>query len=324
LFEKSTVAPLEVELSVESGGETLARERIERHFLPPASGAGREPVDREGLFGVLFLPAGKGPHPALICLSGSGGGISEPRASLLASRGYAALALAYFGAGSLPGQLREIPVEFIERGISWLGEHETVDSGRVGVCGISKGGELALLLGSLYLRIKAVAALSGSSFVWQAPGRGRVRSSWSRGGKPVPCLRMRVPLADILRLARGQAVAFRRSYQRGLRAAADSDLAAIPVERVRGPVFLAAGTDDRVWPAAAFAEAVVARRRMHGCDCRYFRAEGAGHLVSLPYLPAAEVCRNLVFASANAETNARAAIGAWDAMIDFFDRVFKG
>jgi len=69
--------------------------------------------------------------------------------------------------GSLPKELYEIPVEFFERGLSWLEKHGSVDCERIAVYGYSKGGELSLLLGSLYSPIKAVAAFSGSSLVWQ-------------------------------------------------------------------------------------------------------------------------------------------------------------
>ena len=46
--------------------------------------------------GALYLPAGPGPHPAVMTVSGSGGGIARAEAAMLASRGFACLALAYF------------------------------------------------------------------------------------------------------------------------------------------------------------------------------------------------------------------------------------
>lgn len=319
LFEKNTAAPLEVEVSVESGGGTLARAGVRRHFLPPGGSVRREAVDREGFAGALFLPAGKGPFPVVICLSGSGGGFSEPRAALLASRGYAAFALAYFNAGSLPRVLREVPLEFLEKGLGWLEGRSEVDSRRLAVYGFSKGGELALLLGSLYPRIRAVAAVSGAAHVWQGLDFRRPGSSWSRVGKPLPFLRMKVPLLTMFNLMRGRPVAFRESYERGLRCARDPLPALIPVEKIAGPVFLVAGTDDRVWPSAEYSDAIAERleRRGEGRVCEYLREEGAGHLVGLPYFPAAEVCRNLVFASSDLETSSRALIRAWDGMLAF-------
>lgn len=60
-----------------------------------ANGVSRREVRDHGLVGTLFTPPGDGPHPAVVVLNGSGGGINEPRAALYASHGYAALALGY-------------------------------------------------------------------------------------------------------------------------------------------------------------------------------------------------------------------------------------
>lgn len=54
-------------------------------------------VQEQGLVGNLFVPIGDGPYPGILVLSGSDGRIRERGAALLASHGYAALALVYFG-----------------------------------------------------------------------------------------------------------------------------------------------------------------------------------------------------------------------------------
>jgi dienelactone hydrolase len=325
MFIKNTVTPLSVKISVEINKEMFAQTTIARIFSPQETEVIRETVNQDGLTGTLFYPASKGPHPAIICLSGSGGGFNEPRASLLAAHGYAAFALAYFSAGSLPKELHEIPVEFFERGLSWLREHHSVDCDSIAVYGYSKGGELALLLGSLYSQIKAVAAFSGSSFVWQGLRFGRPGSSWTQGGKTLSYLPMKVPLYTIFRLFLGKTVAFRGSYERGLRASKSVDAAAIRVEQINGPVFLVAGTDDQVWPAADFADTITERLKQHEhrYPCKYLRQEGAGHLVCMPYLPSAEVYRNMIFTSSKIELSSIAMIKAWDAMIAFFEEFLK-
>ena len=99
----------------------------------------------EGLAGTLFYPSSSGPHAAVIVLGGSDGGLHEGQAALLATHGYAVLALAYFGIDPLPRDLVEIPLEYCSSAISWLEGHEAVDASRIGIRGSSKGGELALV-----------------------------------------------------------------------------------------------------------------------------------------------------------------------------------
>lgn len=61
------------------------------------------------LFQLLTVPTlGPGPFPGLLDMWGGGGGLVEYRASLLASHGYATLALGYLA----PGELYSAGVEF--------------------------------------------------------------------------------------------------------------------------------------------------------------------------------------------------------------------
>jgi hypothetical protein len=57
--------------------------------------------------------AGRGPFPGVIDMFGSAGGILEFRSALLASRGIAALALAYFAYDDLPTTFA-LNVEYFE------------------------------------------------------------------------------------------------------------------------------------------------------------------------------------------------------------------
>jgi dienelactone hydrolase len=78
----------------------------------------RWPVREGGLVGTFFRPSTPGPHPAVIVLGGSDGGLREGSAAVLARQGYATLALAYFGVEGLPPELVEVPVEYFGRAIA--------------------------------------------------------------------------------------------------------------------------------------------------------------------------------------------------------------
>jgi hypothetical protein len=64
--------------------------------------------------------------------------------------------------------------------------------------------------------------------------------------------------------------------------------AAIPVERIQGPVLLISGKDDQMWPSALMAERVMERLAAHGHPYRdaHLCYEDAGHAIGIPYMPA--------------------------------------
>lgn len=69
---------------------------------------------------------GEGLFPGIIDLFGSTGGLIEFRASLLASHGFAALALAYWGYDDLPSHLEKVDLEYFEEGAEFLLRHPKV------------------------------------------------------------------------------------------------------------------------------------------------------------------------------------------------------
>uniref|UniRef100_A0A8C6SSN0 Acyl-CoA thioester hydrolase/bile acid-CoA amino acid N-acetyltransferase domain-containing protein n=1 Tax=Neogobius melanostomus TaxID=47308 RepID=A0A8C6SSN0_9GOBI len=101
LRKKSVETPMEVTVSVYLGhlSEGFSEQRalaavvVERWYMAP--GVRRIPVTEHGLTATLFLPPGPGPFPAVLDLWGGVTFLVEYRASLLASNGFAAMALDY-------------------------------------------------------------------------------------------------------------------------------------------------------------------------------------------------------------------------------------
>ena len=58
--------------------------------------------------------AGEGPHPGVIDMFGSAGGLMEIRSTLLASHGFAVLALPFFKYEDLPSTLEDVTFDYFE------------------------------------------------------------------------------------------------------------------------------------------------------------------------------------------------------------------
>lgn len=334
-FHADMARPLETTLTASIGGATVASGSFTQILM--ADGVIRRPLIEDGLVGTLFLPAGEGPHPAIMILNGSGGGINEPRAALWASRGVAALALGYFGAPGLPRYISNTPLEYFARALDWL--HATVRplNDFVAVAGQSRGGELALLLGATFPeRVSAVLGYVPSAFVHggqaaadPAPGLGRDGPCWTLDGKPLvhqwqdnltaswkpydEAKEVRRN-ADAMRTALGDPAAMAR--------------ARIPVERIAGPVLLISGGDDGAWPSDLYSLIVQSSLlgAGHPHEVVWKNWPAAGHSILFPHVPSTRIAhRHPVSGIATTmggtpAANAEANDGAWAAALAFVGR----
>jgi dienelactone hydrolase len=289
-FFRKEPSPLPVDFVAEVEDTPVARCTVERLYV--ADGVERIVVREQGLVGTLFVPPGDGPHPVVITLSGSGGGLSEAGAALYASHGYAGFALAYFNYENLPQDLVAIPLEYFETAIHWLQRQPHLDGDRIAVSGTSRGGELVLLLGATFPEVKAVIAYVPSGIVHGGISRSGVRGaspSWTFRDEAVPYMQPRPerlspeppPTPD------GEPIPLTPRFLRGLEDDEAAQRAEIPVERINGPVLLISGKDDAMWPSERLAE--IARRRLEAHHFphpyRHLAYEGAGHMIGTPYLP---------------------------------------
>ncbi|MFZ0737573.1 MAG: acyl-CoA thioesterase/BAAT N-terminal domain-containing protein, partial [Candidatus Acidiferrales bacterium] len=195
-YLKRELTPCEITFEASSPGvRSIARARLERQYVPP--GTIVRAVEEDRLAGLLFLPPNganeeTGRFPAVITLGGSGGGLDWEMAAALSAHGYAGFALPYFGFDPLPGSLNSIPLEYFERAIAWLCRQPEIDAGRLAVHGISRGGELALLLATKIPLLRAVVGVVPGNVVWQGTGAPPADSSGSSapdGGEGTPAAR---------------------------------------------------------------------------------------------------------------------------------------
>ena len=289
-FVRRKAAPLRVRVTVESGGRELAACDVERTF--GGESVLRRVADGRGLAGDLFFPVAGGPHPGVMVVSGSDGGQLDHAASLLAAHGYAVLSLGYFGVEDRPAGLHHIDLEYFEQALDWMAVQPEVEGDRIVVIGLSRGGELALQLGSMFPRVAGVVA--GSPCGIRQAGIAKRNSdftkpAWMFGGTALPYVPARFNLRRFLQFY--SVFVFRRPLRlrpvfEGLLRKRDLVAAAtIEVERIKGPVLLISGTADELWPSERFAELVMARLREneHPYPDEHVRDPGAGHFVCFPY-----------------------------------------
>lgn len=193
---------------------------------------------------------------AVIVLGGSEGGLGGSRglARRFAAAGFDAIAVSYFGEAGQPTRLDLVPIEPVGRAREWL-EARPGHHGRIAVVGVSKGGELALLIASRDPGIRAVVAGVPSSVVWQGIDQtgAPTGSSWTADGRPLPY----VPY-DFSQGFRGVYSLYADSLPQ---AAPEAE---IPVESIAGPVMMVSGGADALWPSAEMAGKVEARLKARG------------------------------------------------------------
>jgi dienelactone hydrolase len=253
-----------------------------------------------GFPGAVFarLPNAPGAprRPAIIVLGGSEGGAGTARAYApkLASHGYAVLGLPYYAPGwgsprefpTLPADFIDIPVDRLDSARAWLAARPDVDAGRIGLYGVSKGAEYALLAATRFSWVKAVAAIVPSDVVWEGWGAASTaegtRSSFAWRGAPLPFVPyVGMQAAFAAAQAAGRPASLREPHAAGRRAHPERVAAArIPVERYRGALLVAGGGVDDVWPSAEMAQAIADRRRAAGLPTVVLLFPRAGHPLS--------------------------------------------
>lgn len=333
-FGKSNAGPDRVSVVAEAEGKQIGAVMLERHWLAPGTEV-RE-LDAGGKVGSLCIPPGSERRRAVIVLGGSGGGYDLDKAALLSHHGFAALALAYFGVPPLPNWLHRVPLEYFAGVMEWLGAQEEIDASSVGVLGISRGAELALLLGSYFPQIGAVVAYAPSAVAWSSGGydkeTGEPIPCWTWKDEAIPCAplplrgfiaRSAVPVGLLRR-----PVKFRNLFRRGLGDREAVKAGVIPVERTRGPILLISGGDDQVWPALRMSEMILERlkSRSFPYPVEHAHYPHAGHSLRYPPMPTtARVSRSRgvkfpILLGGTAVADAQAQKDAWRCAVDFFKR----
>ncbi len=258
--------------------------RPQMPIVVDAPGAGGERITLNGRPANFFPAEGAGPHPAIIMLGGSEGGLQEPHnvmARKLAAQGFSVLYPGYYRTSESNQSFNMVPLETFDRAIEWLSARDDIDSNRIGIIGGSKGAEGALLVAVRHPEIKAVVAVAPTNAVWQgfdwnSMDMSQFSSSWTEYGKPLPYLPYK-PI-DWRQWFRGGAML--EMYRQSWEALPEHPEAEIPVERIAAPVLLICGEGDALWPSCDMARAIDRRaEEKGGPEVTLLAYEDAGHML---------------------------------------------
>uniref|UniRef100_A0A8C9BRU6 Bile acid-CoA:amino acid N-acyltransferase n=1 Tax=Phocoena sinus TaxID=42100 RepID=A0A8C9BRU6_PHOSS len=234
---------------------------LERWYVAP--GVTRIQVKESCLRGALLLHPG-GRFPVVIDLFGGIGGLIEIRASLLASQGFAVLALAYCDYEDLPFQLEKGDLAYFEEDANFLLRHPKINL-TFSVNWTLHGYSLK--------QVTAAALINGPNFILDIPQvyHGHINQLWpfSPHSLSISTLGL-VELQHIFEDTRAEA----------------SETFFLPIEKAQGHFLFIVGEEDMNVNSKVYAGQATEQLRRHGKnDWTLLSYPGVGHLIEPPYSP---------------------------------------
>lgn len=255
-----------------------ASQVVQRWFRRP--GTQRVQIREGRLRGALFLPPGEGPFPGIIDLFGGLGGLVEFRASLLAARGFAVLALAYFAYDDLPKLLLEVDLEYFEEAANLLLAHPKIQGPGIGVMSVSKGAEIGLAMACFLKQVVATVCINGTNAIFDFPLKYRD-------------LVMSPIHSFIERTETDVSGAVRFFHYRGDPRDKVNQHSVLPIEKAQGQILFIIGENDQSINSREYAKQALEQLESHGnSNGRMLVYPGAGHLIEPPYAPLCYASRN--------------------------------
>jgi len=207
----------------------------------------------------LYLGNGKN-QPLIVGLGGSEGGNAwtsdywKKTREKFIEKGYAFLAIGYFGAKGTPDTLQKIALEDVHYAIEVATKNKKINKNKIAIIGGSRGADLALLLGSYYKDIKCVVGIVASNVVFPGNTNHFTTSTWTYQKKELPF----VPVNE-------EAVPFlmkrdlRGTFEAMLKDTIAVEKCLIKVENINGPILLLSATKDEICPSTPMAEKMITR-----------------------------------------------------------------
>ena len=322
-FTAELLAGHHVPGSIVKDADLMAKCKIERQFLAP--GVRRIPIIAEGIHSILFLPVGVSVSQRVPLINVIYGGVikrgylKEERAALYAAKGFASLAVGIFGMPGLPKMYQDIEIETLEKTIDHvLNMFDVIDPDRIGMHGISKGGDITLSCAA-FLKNKIKACVIQNACICSIAGKT------TYNGNVVEMLEFNP-----------EKVHFRDDGSIDLidmlSEPADCPNSLIPFADCPADLLFLAAEDDHNFQAAKYArlaEDMFIKSGKKNYEIVY--ARGTGHLCNAPYSPGVFVDKHpimpgeLVFMGGDStpEEHNRGQVTFWNKANEFFKRALR-
>ncbi len=204
-------------------------------------------------------------QPLIVGFGGSEGGNAwdsdfwKPTRDKFLAKGYAFLAIGYFGTKETPQSLDRISLNAIHDAIIEISKNPKINAQRIAIIGGSKGGELVLNLASYFNDIDAVVAMSASHVSFAGLTMMSNTSSWTLNDKEVAFAP--TPYSAVPAMISGDHL---EAYRLILVDRDAERRALIPVERINGSILLLSPTNDESWPSREMSNKIVERLKSKG------------------------------------------------------------
>lgn len=221
----------------------------------------QEIIATKNVEAILYLGKGK-KQPLIVGLGGSEGGNTwtsgywKKTREQFVEKGYAFLAIGYFGCKNTPAILDKIAIEDVHNAILEVSKNEKIDKNKIAIIGGSRGADLALLVGSFYNDIDCVVGLVSSHAVFPGHTQEFNSSCWTFQGKELPFIPVNEEAVPFL-IKRD----LRGAFEAMLKDTIAEDKALIKVENIQGSILLISATKDEICPSTPMAEKMITRLR---------------------------------------------------------------
>ena len=219
----------------------------------------QDTIKSKNVEAILYLGKGK-KQPLIIGLAGSEGGNAwtsdywKKTRDQFTEKGYAFLAIGYFGCKNTPDILDKIAIEDVHNAILEASKNKKINKNKIAIVGGSRGADLALLVASYYKNIKCVVGFVSSHAVFPGHTQEFNSSCWTFQGKELPFIPVNEEAVPFL--IKGD---LRGTFEAMLKDTVAEEKSLIKVENIKAPILLLSATKDEICPSTPMAEKMIAR-----------------------------------------------------------------